>query len=349
MNTDKERKARVLIVDDEVYIQEILKTTLEDAGMECVTAGNAEEAHSALGSQKFDLAFLDLRLPGKKGTELIQEIRTAYSDIAIIIVSGVDSASTAIKSIHMGAVDYIIKPFNLDQVLISARRALDKRRLEKTDGEYKKYLVEMADEKAAETRRLFYSMTQVLIHLLDLKIPFNVGHALRVAEKSRYVARELRMTDDGIRKVYLAALLHDVGMILVEDVLLHKQSSLTSDEHRHFMERTVLAEEVLRPILSDEEVLKSIRHCHERYDGSGYPDRLKGNVIPLGARIISVVEAYDAMTIWRPYRLPRSPREAIKELEKCTPTQFDPQVVTIFADLYERVFQESDQFTPEES
>ena len=102
MNTDKERKGRVLIVDDEIYIQEILKTTLEDAGMECVTAGNAEEALSALVSQKFDLAFLDLRLPGKKGTELIQEIRASYPNIAIIIVSGIDSASTAIKSIHGG-------------------------------------------------------------------------------------------------------------------------------------------------------------------------------------------------------------------------------------------------------
>jgi HD-GYP domain-containing protein (c-di-GMP phosphodiesterase class II) len=169
-----------------------------------------------------------------------------------------------------------------------------------------------------------------------------------VAEKSRYVAKELKMTDDGVRKVYLAALLHDVGMILVEDVLLNKKASLTPDEHRHFVERTALAEEVLRPILSDEEVLKSIRHCHERYDGTGYPDRLKGNLIPLGARIISVVEAYDAMTIWRPYRLPRSPRESILELGRCTPSQFDPQVVTVFSELYERIFQHSSPPAPEE-
>ena len=337
------KRGRALIVDDEIYIQEILKTTLEDAGFECVTAGNAETALSALASQNFDLAFTDIRMPGKQGTELLQDIKKAYPDVVVLIITAVDSASMAIQSMHMGAYDYIIKPFNLEQVLLSADRALDKRRLENANREYQRYLVQMADERAAETRRLFYSMTQVLIHLLELKIPFNVGHALRVAEKSRYVARELRMTDDGVRKVYLAALLHDVGMILVEDDLLNKQSSLTPEEQRHFLERTTMAEEVLRLILDDEEVLKIIRHNRERYDGTGHPDGLKGNLIPLGARIIAAVEAFDAMTVWRPYRLPRSPQEAIKELARCASTQFDPQVVTVFTDLYEKVFRNSDQ------
>jgi len=342
VNMDK-KKGHVLIVDDEIYIQEILKATLGDAGFECVTAGDAEAALTALASQSFDLAFTDIRMPGKQGTELLREVKKAYPEVVVIIITAVDSASMAIQSMHMGAYDYIIKPFNLEQVLLSADRALDKRRLENANKEYQRYLVQMADEREAENRRLFYSMTQVLIHLLDLKIPFNVGHALRVAEKSRYVARDLRMTDDGVRKVYLAALLHDVGMILVEDVLLNKQGSLTPQEQRHFLERTALAEEVLRPILDDEEVLKSIRHNRERYDGTGHPDGLKGNLIPLGARIIAVVEAFDAMTVWRPYRMPRLPQEAIKELSRCSSTQFDPQVVTMFADLYDRVFRSSDQ------
>lgn len=342
-------KGQVLIVDDEIYIQEILKATLEDAGFECVVAGDADAALSALASQNFDLAFTDIRMPGKQGTELLQDIRETYPDVVVIIVTAIDSASMAIESIHAGAYDYIIKPFNLDQVLLSAHRALDKRRLEKANREYQKYLVQVAEERAVENRRLFYSMTQVLIHLLDLKIPFNVGHALRVAEKARYVARELSMTVDGVRKVYLAALLHDVGMILVEDLLLNKRGALTPEEQRHFLERTALADEVLRPILDDEEVLKSIRHTRERFDGSGYPDGLKENRIPLGARIISVVEAFDAMTVWRPYRMPRSPREAIRELARCAPAQFDPQVVTVFEDLYERVFRNFGQPSSEES
>ena len=339
------KKGQVLVVDDELYIQEILKSSLEEAGFECVAVGSAEEALSALATQKFDLVFSDIRMPGKQGTELLQEIKTAYPEVIVLMITALDSANTAIESMRLGAYDYIVKPFNLDQVLASANRALDKRRLENANREYQKYLLQVADERAAETRRLFYSMTQVFIHLLDLKTPFNEGHSQRVAEKARYVARELRMTDDGVRKVYLAALLHDVGTILVEDLLLNKQGTLTEEEQRHVQERTALADEVLRPILDDEEVLKSIRHNRERYDGTGYPARLKGNLIPLGARVIAVVETFDAITIGRPYRLPRSPQDAIRELARCSQTQFDPQVVTIFADLYERVFRNINKTT----
>jgi putative two-component system response regulator len=332
------KKGQALIVDDELYIQEILKTTLEEAGYDCVAVGNADQALSVLSTQDFDITFTDIRMPGKQGTELLREIKTAYPEVIVIMITALDCANMAIESMRLGAYDYIIKPFNLDQVLVSANRAVDKRRLENANREYQKYLLQVADERAAETRRLFYSMTQVFVHLLDLKVPFNEGHSLRVAEKSRYVARELRMTDDGVRKVYLAALLHDVGMILVEDVLLNKQGALTIDELRHIQERTSMADEVLRPILDDEEVLKSIRHNRERYDGTGYPGHLKGNLIPLGARVIAVVEAFDAITIGRPYRLPQSPQDAIRELTRCAQSQFDPQVVSVFTDLYERVF-----------
>ncbi len=332
-------KGQVLVVDDEVYIQEILKSTLEDNGYGCVTVSNADEAIAALASQNFDIAFTDIRMPGKQGTELLQDIKAAYPEVIVLMITALDSAGMAIESMRLGAYDYIVKPFNLDQVLVSANRALDKRRLENANREYQRYLLQIADERAAETRRLFYSMTQVLIHMLDLKAPYNEGHSLRVAEKARYVARELKMTDDGVRKIYLAALLHDVGTILVEDMLLNKESILTADEQRRIQERTAMADEMLRPILDDDEVLKYIRHNRERYDGTGYPDHLKGNLIPLGARVIAVVEAFDAITIGRPYRLPRSPQDAIKELARCAPSQFDPHVVTVFAELYDKIFQ----------
>ena len=332
------KKGQVLIVDDELYIQEILKSTLDDSGYDCVAVGSADEALSALSAGNFDITFTDIRMPGKQGMELLQEIRTAYPEVIVVMITALDSTQMAIESMRLGAYDYIVKPFNLEQVLVSANRAMDKRRLENSSREYQKYLLQVADERAAETRRLFYSMTQVLLHVLDMKTPFNEGHSLRVAEQARYVARELRMTDDGVRKVYLAALLHDVGTILVEDMLLNKQDALTTDEQRRIQERASMADELLRPILDDEEVLKSIRHNRERYDGTGYPGGLKGNLIPLGARVIAVVEAFDAITVGRPYRLPRSPQDALRELNRCALSQFDPQVVSVFADLYEKVF-----------
>jgi putative two-component system response regulator len=148
-------KGQVLIVDDEIYIQEILKVTLEDAGFECVTVSNAEAALSVLATQSFDLAFTDIRMPGKQGTELLQDIKSAYPNVVVLIITALDSASMAIHSMHLGAYDYIVKPFNLDQVVLSANRALDKRRLENANREYQRYLVQMADERGAETRRLF--------------------------------------------------------------------------------------------------------------------------------------------------------------------------------------------------
>jgi putative two-component system response regulator len=338
-------KAQILVVDDEVHVQEILKSTLEDAGYECVALSDAESALTVLASQNFDIALLDSRIAGTQGTELLQDIKKGYPEVVVLLITAIDNASTAIENIRFGAYDYIVKPFNLDQALISVNRALDKRRLENANRDYQKYLQRIAEESSAETRRLFYSMTQVFVHLLDLKTPFNEGHSRRVAEKSRYVARELRMTDEGVRKVFLAALLHDVGTILVEDMLLNKESALTADELRHIHEKSSLADEVLRPILDDEEVLKFIRHKRERYDGTGHPSGLKGNLIPLGARVISVVEAFDAITSGRPYRLPRSPEEALEELQRCTPTQFDPQVVAVFVDLHERIFRNINQFS----
>jgi response regulator RpfG family c-di-GMP phosphodiesterase len=340
-------KGRILIVDDEVYIQEVLKATLEDAGYGCVSVGTAEDALAALASQHFDLAFADIRMPGKSGTELLADIHNVYPDVVVIMVTAVDSAATAIDTIRAGAYDYIIKPFNLDHILISANRALDKRRLERANRDYQRHLEQMAEDRAAETRRLFYSMTQVLVRLVDLKIPFNSGHAVRVAELSRHLARELRMTDDGVRKVYLAALLHDVGMITAKDLFLTKAGALTAEERQHIREHSMMAEDVLRPILDDDEVLKNIRHHRERFDGTGYPDGLKGQLIPLGARVIAVAEAFDAMTRNRPYRLALGTEQAMAELRRCASTQFDLQVVTVFQDVYGRSFGDlSQQFAP---
>jgi response regulator RpfG family c-di-GMP phosphodiesterase len=339
-------RASVVVVDDEIYIQEILRATLEKAGYDCVAVGDAQSALEQFAAREFDAAFIDIILPGISGKELLQIIHEKHPHTVVVVITAMDGAATAIEMIHLGAYDYIVKPFNLEQVAISANRALEKRRLEAANREYQKYLEEVAEERSAETRRLFYSMTQVLIGLLELKVPFKPGHLKTIADMSRYVARELRVTEAGVRKVYLAALLHDVGMISVEEGLLAKPSPLTEEEAHRVKVHTAVAETVLKPIVTDEEVIKCIRHHHERFDGSGYPDGLKGNHIPLGARIIAVVEAFVAMTRGRPYRPAKSPGEAIAELRRCTNTQFDEQVVTVFAELYPQVFRNLENAPP---
>jgi response regulator RpfG family c-di-GMP phosphodiesterase len=290
-----------------------------------------------LAAQSFDLVFTDIRMPGKPVSDLLQDIREYHPDIVVIMITALNTAETAIEYIRMGAYDYIVKPFNLNQVLIAANRAQEKRRLETSNREFQKYLEQMIEERAAETHRLFYSMTQVLIRLLELRSPFDAGHSFNVAEISRYIARDLKMSPDGVRKVYLAALLHDVGMIPIEDLLLRKKGSLTEAEYGRIKTHTSMAESVLKPIVEDEEVLRNIRHHHERYDGKGYPDGLKGNIIPLGARIIGVAEAYDAMTRKRSHREAMSAESALGELQRCANSQFDPQVVAVFANLAQEI------------
>jgi len=321
----------VLIVDDEPDIREILQTTLADSGFACTTAPGVDEALVELEKQEFELVFTDIRMPGRSVGDLLKEIQTSHPRTLVVMITGLNTAEAAIETIRMGAFDYIVKPFNLNDVVAAADRAMGKRRADQTDREFQKYFEEMAEDRAAQASRLFYSMTQILVRILELRIPFDAGHSANVAEIARHIAFELKMTKDGIRKVHLAALLHDVGMIPMEDLLVQKQGSLTPEEYRRIQEHSVLAETVLKPILDDSEVLKYIRHHHERYDGAGYPDQLKGNIIPLGARIIAVAEAFDAMTRSRPYRKALSPEMAAAELHRCTETQFDPQVVAAFA------------------
>ncbi len=330
-------KATVLILDDEVDIREILRITLEDAGFQCTTAGSVEEGLAALSQQEFDLAFSDIRMPGRPAADLLQEIRRSNLPTQVIMITALNTAETAVEYIRLGAADYVLKPFNISDILLAADRAMEKRRLDLANHEFQLYLEQMIDDKAAETNRLFYSITQILIRLLELRTPLDIGHSVNVAEIARHIALELKMTKDGIRKVHLAALLHDVGMIPIEDLLIQKRGSLTDSEFRQIKEHSALAEDVLRPILDDGEVLKYIRHHHERFDGAGYPDGLKGNIIPLGSRIIAVAEAFDAMIRSRPYRKAMSAKLALAELERCSETQFDPQVVAVFTSIYDQV------------
>ncbi len=336
-------KNRVLVADEDTQTRDALRSTLEGAGCECVTALNADQVLAQLYEQPFDLAFLNSQLPDNGSVGLLKELRDSYPDVVIITLAPQEMHSTAICSIREGAYDFLLKPFRPEEVLVVLNRAIERKRLGAANREYEKYLEQVAEDRAVETRRLFYSTIQVLVRLLELKIPFSAGHAARVAEMSRYVARELKMTVDGVRKVYLAALLHDVGLFASTDVLLGKEGQLTPDEFRQLRARASAAEDVLKPILTDEEVLKYIRHHHERYDGTGYPDGLKGNIIPLGARIIAVVEAFESMTHDRPYRDAYAAKDALAELARCSETQFDPQVVTVFEELYEHVFRKLDK------
>jgi response regulator RpfG family c-di-GMP phosphodiesterase len=331
-------KCSVLIIDHEIYVQELLSATLEGAGYECVALGDSEAALAMLASQDFDLALADIRMPVLGGEKLLKEIKVRRPHTVIIVITAANNAAEAVKAMRAGAFDYIVKPFNLDRVLASAGQAMEKRELDASNRDYQKYLEQRAEDQSSQTRRLFDSMAAVLTTLLEQKSLFKGGYLSYIAEMSRQLAREFKMTEDGARKVYLAALLHDLGMIGMEDMLLVKAGPLMPTERLQIREHISLTETLLKPILGDDEIMKYIRHHHEWYDGTGYPDGLRGNIIPLGARIIAVTDAFAAMTRGRPYREALSAEDAMVRLRQYANSQFDQHVVSVFADLYDRSF-----------
>jgi putative two-component system response regulator len=324
------KREGILIVDDEALVRELLYQKLSGEGYQCRKAGSAAQALDELKSKPVALVILDIKMPGKSGTELLPELKVKYPDTAVIMATAIADAGTAIRCMRGGAYDYITKPFNLDDVILSVGRALEKRRLELENRDYQQHLEQRVEEQARKIRASFINAITALVYALEAKDIYTSGHSQRVTEISVVIAGELGVPQEGIDKIRLAGLVHDIGKIGVRESVLNKQSSLTDEEAEHIKSHCQAGEHILTPIVEDEEILKAVRHHHERYDGMGYPDGLKGEQIPLGARILAVADAFDAMTSGRSYRPAMSAQAACTEIERCKGTQFAPDVVDAF-------------------
>ncbi|MBL7209756.1 MAG: response regulator [Dehalococcoidia bacterium] len=361
MRTDGE-KARILVADDDLSVRDVVSRRLLEAGYECTVAADGTSALRKLRAHQFDLALLDIRMPGKLGTDVLKEIQAKYPDTAAIMITAISDVETAISSMRSGAYDYIVKPVNFNMLMVSVDGALEKRRLILENREYQVHLEEKVQEQTDMIRRSFLNSITSLAYALEAKDKYTSGHSRRVTETAVAVARELDMSEDKVEKIRLAGLLHDVGKIGVRESILNKQGKLTHEEYRHIMSHAEIGERILSPVVEHEEILKMVRHHHERYDGTGYPDGLSGEEIPQGAmvlavadaysnlsdnsaqkqnlpqgaRILAVADAYDAMTSDRPYRQGMSPEDASAELERGKGKQFDPVVVNAFLRMMQK-------------
>ncbi|MFC2072996.1 HD domain-containing phosphohydrolase [Chloroflexota bacterium] len=324
------KKPGVLIVDDEQVIRDVLYEELSERGYLCTTVPRGNDALAELEAQDFEVVLLDVRLPGISGLEMLPIIRSNHPNTAIIMISAVTDIDKAVAAMKQGAYDYITKPFNLDEIIISIGRAMEKSRLELENKEYQKHLEDKVAEQAKNIRTLFLSAITSLVYALEAKDEYTSGHSQRVADIAVAIARKMNLPQESIEKIRLAGLLHDIGKIGVRESVLHKPSRLANEELQHIQKHSEIGEHILAPIAGDEETLKSIRNHHEHYDGTGYPDRLKNTQISLGARILSVSDAYEAMTSGRPYRKPLSEEIALAEIENGKGTQFDPEIIIAF-------------------
>lgn len=323
------RQGRILIVDDEEAVRKLLRQKLSREGYQCEEASTAEQALGKLKSKPVEVAILDIKMPGKSGIELLPEIKDGYPDTAVIMATAVTQTSVVIQCMKQGAADYIAKPFNLDEVVQSVERVLEKRKLELELRQYQQHLEKTVEKQAVKIRKLFLGAIESLVYALEAKDKYTAGHSRRVTDFAVVIGCELGLSATGLEDLYWAALLHDVGKIAVDQLIQNKPSRLTPEEYEHMMAHAHVGADIVKQVVSGK-VVEIIEHHHDYYDGSGLAQVITGEDIPLGARILAVADTFDAMTSDRPYRPAMSPEEARDEIKRCTGIQFDPVVTAAF-------------------
>jgi len=323
------QQERILIVDDEAAIRKLLCQKLSREGYQCEDADSAVQTLDKLRSSPAELVILDIKIPGKSGIELLSEIKADYPHTMIIMATAITETSIAIQCMKQGADDYVCKPFNLDEVAASVARTLDKRRLQLKIEEYQQHLEEQVDQQTMEIRKLFLGAIEALVFALEAKDRYTAGHSQRVTEIAVAIGSQLGLSADDIEDLRWAGLLHDVGKIAVDQFIQNKPGKLTTSEYEHIMIHASVGAGIVKPVVN-EKVVEMINHHHDHYDGTGLHQVVAGEDIPLGARILAVADAFDAMTSDRPYRSAMSMEEALNEIRRCTGTQFDSVVVTAF-------------------
>jgi len=324
-----------LVVDDEPPVRHAMVRVLEGAGYRVLSADSGPAAIATLEREAIDLVVSDLQMPGMDGVQLLGTIQRRWPEVATVMVTGVAEIDTAVQLLQAGAYDYITKPFSIDEVRARIRQALDKRRLVIENRRYQHHLSELVRQQAARIEELFLEAVQTLVHALEAKDAYTQGHSARVSAYAGRTARQLGLPDAEVQLVELAAEMHDVGKIGVREAVLFKAGRLTDEEYRHIMDHTTIGARIMAPLFKNApQALAIVRSHHERMDGLGFPDRLKGDKVPFFARLVSVVDAFDAMTSGRTYRAALSVDRALTELNANVGTQFDPDVVSAFVHAF---------------
>jgi len=328
---------RILIVDDEVATCEVLAQRLSKEGYSCVLAHNGKEALHHFYKENFSLMISDINMPEMDGLELLKKVKTLGPQMMVIMITAYPEIGMVVEALHVGAYDFILKPFDLDLVVFSVKKALEKKRLEEELETYRQHLERLVEQKTAKLQKSYRTLkkahldsVKVLAEAIDAKDPYTRGHSDRVRKRSLRIAMKLGFSKKRLESLEFGALLHDIGKIGIRDEVLQKQGRLTPEEYQYVQEHPLIGVKIAEGIKFFKDKIPIIRHHHEHFDGRGYPDGLAGKSIPLEARIISVPDAFDAMTSLRPYRREMSQEDALAELEKSKGKQFDPQIVEIF-------------------
>ena len=328
----------ILVVDDEEAIRNALARFLTKRGYDARVAASGEEALVRLKEDGAALMLLDVRMPGMSGLDVVPEALQVNPDIAIVMLSAVTDATSAAICMQRGAMDYLTKPIELTDLAGAIERALRRRDTMLQERQISSWLKEELEHRARELERqqkkleqLSVATLEALINALEAKDRYLSGHSARVAAFAATIAQEIGLSDDEIEQVRMAGRLHDLGKIGVREAVLNKEGPLTPDEYEHVKDHVAIGSHILAPLTHLGPIVEFVRGHHEHFDGSGYPDRLKADEIPLGARIICAAETYDALTTARPYQPMMTPEQAVERMRRLAGSVIDPGVMDAIA------------------
>jgi response regulator RpfG family c-di-GMP phosphodiesterase len=337
----------ILIVDDDRQVREVLHQIFVTAGFNCRLAQDGREGVGMFRATRPPLTVTDLKMPNMTGIELLQQVREVDPDAAVIVLTGAADVKTAIESLKLGAYDFIMKPVNVDELLIAADRALERRQLLMERRQYQAMLesrVEQATQHLAaayrELESTYRSTLEALGSALDTRDVGTESHSRRVHGYALATAREYGMPEAELSDLAHGVLLHDIGKIGIPDAILLKPGPLTPDEWKTMRTHPEIGKRLIENIPFLRGAVPIVYSHHEKWDGSGYPHGLSGEGIPVGARIFSVVDAFDAMTFDRPYSKAIGFDAAKAELKRCAGSHFDPSVVEAFLRVPELLLDE---------
>jgi putative nucleotidyltransferase with HDIG domain len=339
---------RILVVDDEEAIREIVTSMLVSANYQCRQAGSGMEALALLNSgEEFELMLSDLMMAELDGIGLLERTKEKFPDMPVVMVTAVHDISVALAAIRNGAYDYLLKPFEREQLLNTVRRALENRRLKMENRAYQTNLESLVAARTEQLRKAMASLErsydvtlEALGDALDLKDAETEGHSKRVTAYTIAIARKMGLPSDQIRVIARGAFLHDIGKMAIPDSILRKPGKLDPDEVASMREHCYHGYQMVKKIPFLAEASEIVYSHQEKYDGSGYPRGLKGEEIPLGARIFAIADTLDAMTSDRPYRRAQSWAAAREEIDRFTGKQFDPDVVAVFREMPDNIWED---------
>ncbi|MCD6363943.1 MAG: response regulator [Synergistetes bacterium] len=331
-------------MEDEELLRKELALALRLEGFNVFEASNGKEALEILSEREIDVVITDIRMPCMDGITLLRKIKDIDPLVEVILITGHGDVNTAIAAVKYEAFDFLRKPVDVEELVLTLKDALTKRKANIEMKRYQEHLERKVIEKTVSLRdamdsleRLSEGIMKALASAIEARDPYTEGHGKRVGEYSALIARELGLNgNDGIFK--LAGLLHDIGKIGIPDSILLKPSSLTKEEFEIIKLHPVLGYMIVEPIEFLGEAKDWIRCHHERLDGSGYPSGLSGDQIPLGASILAVADIFDACTSARAYRPPMSVERTLEIIEKdAKEGKLDPEVVKVALKVFREI------------